>query len=153
GEGTANLDFAEGAIAAITDRALTMATPYSGTLSIPRELLERVLVHSIGRRYTIDATSHHLGDEISKASPVLDPPEPEGGILERSIEIEEVADGDWFLVLDVLGVVGEHNDDNYSPRVRNGELLTHVVLNGRRFDNVNRHIKTENKTPERVAMA
>jgi hypothetical protein len=153
GDGAANLDFAEGAITAITDRALTMSTPYSGTLSIPTELLERVLVRTIGRRYTIDATSHHLGDEISKGSPVLDPPEPEGGVLERSIELLEVADGAWFLVVDVLEVVGEHNDDNYSPRVRNGELLTHAVLNGRRFDNVNRHIRTENKTPERVAMA
>jgi hypothetical protein len=153
GEGNANLDFAEGAITAITDQAVTLATPYSGSLSIPRELLERVLIHTVGRRYTMDATSHHLGDELSKGSPVLNPPEPEGGLLERSIELEEVADGAWFLVLDVLEVVGEHNNEDYSARVRNGELLTHVALNGRRFDNINRHIKTENKTPERVAMA
>ena len=149
----ASVDFAEGAITAVTDRAITMMTPYSGTLSIPRELLERLLVHTTGRRYTIDATAHHLGDEISTSAPVLDPPEPEGGVLERSIELDDVAGGQWFLVLDVLQVVGEHNDENYSARVRNGELLTHASLNGRRFDNVNRHIKTENKTPERVAMA
>jgi hypothetical protein len=152
GEGPASHDFAEGAITAVTDRAITMATPYSGTFSIPRELLERLLVHASGRRYTIDATSHHLGDELSKGTPVLDPPEPEGGVLERSIVLEEVAAGPWFLVLDVVEVVGEHNNEPFSALVRNGELLTHAALNGRRFDNVNRHIKTENKTPERVAM-
>ena len=48
----ASLDFAEGAITAVTDRAITIATPYSGTLSIPRELLERLLIHTNGRRYT-----------------------------------------------------------------------------------------------------
>jgi hypothetical protein len=130
-----------------------MATPFSGTLSIPRALVERLLVHTSGRRYTIDATSHHLGDEISTRAPVLDPPEPEGGVLERSIELKDAAGGPWFLVLDVLEVVGEHNDEHFSARVRNGELLTYAAVNGRRIDNVNRHIKTENKTPERVAMA
>ena len=152
GEGAAGLDFAEGAITAVTDRAITMATPYSGTLSIPRELLERVLVRASGRRYTIDATSHHLGDEVSKGPPVLDPPEPEGGVLERSIDLDLVANGPWFLVLDVVEVVGEHNNEPFSALVRNGELLTHAAVNGRRFDNVNRHVKTENKTPERVAL-
>jgi hypothetical protein len=149
----ASLDFAEGAITAITDRAITIVTPFSGTLSVPRKLLERLLVHTSGRRYTIDATSHHLGDEVSTRAPVLDPPEPEGGVLERSIVLEDVAGGPWFLVLDVLEVVGEHNDEHFSARVRNGELLTHAAVNGRRIDDVNRHIKTENKVPERVAMA
>jgi hypothetical protein len=152
GEGPADLDFAEGAITAVTEKAITIATPYSGTFSIPLELLERLLVHANGRRYTIDATSHHLGDEISTGTPVLDPPEPEGGVLERSIELDDVPDGPWFLVLDVVEVVGEHNNEPFSALVRNGELLTHAALNGRRFDNVNRHIKTENKAPERVAL-
>ena len=58
---------------------------------------------------------------------MLDPPEPEGGVLERSIELEDPAGsrGSWFLVLDVVEVVGEHNDEHFSARVRNGELLTH----------------------------
>ena len=67
--------------------------------------------------------------------------------------LEEVAGGPWFVVLDVVGVVGEHNDEHFSRRVRNGELLTHAAVNGRRIDNINRHIKTENTLPERVAMA
>jgi hypothetical protein len=37
--------------------------------------------------------------------------------------------------------------------VRNGEFLTHLAINGRRFDNLNRHIRTENTTPERVTIA
>ena len=154
GEEPENLDFAEGAVTAVSDSEITVATPYSGVLSIPRELVRRLLVQSSGRRYLIDATSHHLGDEISISAPVLDPPEPEGGVLERSIELGPVSAGPWSLVLDMVEVVGENNDDKFSARVRNGELLTYVNVNGQRIDNVNRHIKTENKnSPERVTIA
>ena len=150
---TDHLDFAEGAITAVTDRTMTVATPYSGILSIPRWSLQKVSIFGHGRRYVIDATGHHLGDELSVSAPVLDPPEPEGGVLERTIELAEVPEGPWFLILDVVQVVGEHNDEEYSPRVRNGELRTNVLVNGRLVDNLNRHIKTENKVPERVTIA
>ena len=152
GGDSADLDFAEGAITAVSDRSITLATPYSGILSIPRRFLQRLLIHGNGRRYVIDATAHHLGDEISVSPPVLDPPDPEGGVLERSIELAETPGGPWFLVLDVVGVVGEHNHDEFSPRVRNGEFRTNAVVNGQRIDYVNRHIKTKNETPERVTM-
>ena len=64
-----------------------------------------------GRLYLIDATSHHLGDELSTSGAMLDPPEPEGAVLERSIELRELPGGPWFLVLDVLDVVGENSND------------------------------------------
>jgi len=154
GEEPESLDFVEGAVTAVSDSEITVATPYSGVLAIPRELLRTLLVQASGRRYLIDATSHHLGDEISITAPLLDPPEPEGPVLERSIELGQVPSGPWSLVLDMVQVVGESNDDKFSARVRNGELLTNVAVNGRRIDNVNRHIKTENKNnPERVTIA
>ena len=37
--------------------------------------------------------------------------------------------------------------------MKNGELRTYAVVNGRRIDYVNRHIKSRNETPERVTMA
>jgi hypothetical protein len=153
GGDSGDLDYAEGAITAVSDRAITLATPYSGILSIPRPLLRRLLIQGTGRRYVIDATAHHLGDEISISPPVLNPPEPEGGVLERSIELAEAPGGPWFLVLDVVQVVDENNDDKFSARVRNGEFRTNAIVNGQRIDYVNRHIKTKNETPERVTMA
>jgi hypothetical protein len=150
---TANLDFAEGAIVSLSDQVATLATPYSGMLSIPRELIRKLVVFGEGRRLVIDPAAHHLGDEVSLSAPVLDPPQPEGDVLERTVELAEVADRPWFLVLDVVEVVGETSDPIWSPRVRAGELRTYLSVNGRRIDYLNRHIMTSNKAPERVAIS
>ncbi len=147
-----SLDFAEGAITAVTDSVITVATPFSGLLAIPRELLHTLLVGGYGRRYLLDATAHHLGDEFSTAAPKLDPPDPEGGVLEKTIELQELPGGSWALVLDVVDVAGEEGND-YSDRVKNGEFRTYALINGRRIDYVNRHIKVLNEKPERVTMA
>jgi hypothetical protein len=152
GQDPANLDFTEGAITSVSAQVITVATPYSGVISIPRELIQTIRIRGFGRWYLIDATAHHLGDEVSITAPVLDPPEPEGAVLERSIDLAEAPTGSWFLVVDVVQVVGEDGDPDYSERVRNGEFRTYALVNGRRIDYVNRHIKTKNATPERVRM-
>ncbi len=51
-----------------------------------------------------------------------------------------------------MQVVGEDGDPLYSERVKNGEFRTYALVNGRRIDYVNRHINTDNATPERVKM-
>jgi hypothetical protein len=132
---------------------VTLATPYSGILSIPRDLLHTLLVLGHGHRLTIDPAAHHLGDELSIKAPLLDPPQPEGDSLERTIELAEVPPDPAFLVLDVLAVVSETADPDYSKRVSDGELRTYVSLNGRRIDYLNRHIKTRNESTERIAIA
>jgi len=152
GEPPASLDFAEGAIVSLSDKSATLATPYSSVLSIPRELIRTVIVFGYGRRLVIDPAAHHLGDEVSMTAPVLDPPQPEGAVLERTVELAEVQSGPWFLVLDVVEVVGETSDPIWSPRVRAGELRTYLSVNGRRIDYLNRYIKTRNKSPERVSI-
>ena len=53
--------------------------------TIPRDRLRRLRVQGSGRRIVIDPTAHHLGDEISTTPPLLDPPQPEGGVLERIV--------------------------------------------------------------------
>jgi hypothetical protein len=130
--------------------SLTLATPYSGVLMIPRSHLVKIVVLGRGRRLVIDPSAHHLGDEISVTLPLLDPPQPEGLALERTIELAEFTDRPAELVLDVVQVVGEAGDNRYSQQVRNGELRTYVTINGRRVDYLNRHIKTANETPERI---
>src|SRR5262249_54529003 len=60
-----DLDFAEGALLAISAESLTLATPYAGALVIARRDLRRIVVLGRGRRLVIDPSTHHLGDEIS----------------------------------------------------------------------------------------
>ena len=62
-----------------------------------------------GRRIVFDVAAHHLGDEVSVTQP-LDPPQPEGLTLDRTIELAAVPDGPAELVLDVVGVVPEAGD-------------------------------------------
>jgi hypothetical protein len=152
GDDPENLDLAEGALVSVSDKSLALATPYAGTLTIPRDQLRSLAVIGLGSRLVIDAAAHHLGDEFSATPPLLDPPQPEGGLLEREFELAQIPSLPCSLVLDVIQVVGENNNPDYSSRVRNGELRTYIVVNGRRVDYLNRYIKTRNETPERVAI-
>lgn len=149
GERASDIDRAEGALVALSDQSLTLATPYAGTLTIPRGPLGRLDVLGRGRRIVLDVAAHHLGDEISVTQP-LDPPHPEGLSLNRTIELPAAPDQPAELVLDVVQVVPEAGDSEYSLQVRNGELRTYVSVNGRRIDYLNRHIKTRNEAPERI---
>ena len=74
----------------------------------------RLVVQGQGRRILIDPAAHHLGDEFSMTAP-LDPPQPEGALLERTLELAEVPDRPCFLVLDVVQVVGENSGDPLFP--------------------------------------
>ena len=144
------LDHAEGAITAISDSAITLVTPYAGTLTVPRDRLAFLRVLDRGWLRVIDPCAHHLGDNISTSPPLLDPPLPEGGMLERGFELDAVPPGQGFVVLDVVQVVGETAGSPYSNLVQKGELRTYVVLNGKRIDYINRYITTANETPERI---
>jgi hypothetical protein len=143
-------DQAEGALLTLNDTSLTLATPYAGDLVIPRERLRKLKPLGRGRRIVLDATAHHLGNNVSKDPQPLDPPQPEGGTLERTFTLESVPDGPSFLVLDVIQVVGEANSLQFSDLVRKGEIRTNLKLNGKPFDYLNRHVITRNETPERV---
>jgi hypothetical protein len=153
GDDADNVDFAEGAISSVSDQAITLATPYCGALAIPRELLRKLVVQGRGRRLVIDPAAHHMGDELSSTAPLLDPPQPEGSVLERTFELAEVPDRPGFLLFDVVQVVSEDNDPDWSMHVRRGELRSYVAVNGRRIDYLNRHVKSRNDVPERVAIA
>ena len=79
GDDPENIDFAEGALTAVSDQAVTLATPYAGMLSIPRAARARswwcrgkAAGSSSTRRRITSATS------FPRPSP-LDPPQPEGG--------------------------------------------------------------------------
>jgi hypothetical protein len=145
-----DLNVIEGALVKIGPTELTVATPYAGTLAVPRARMTALAVLGRGLRLVIDPKAHHLGDEVSTTAPLLDPPQPEGGVLERAFELPKVPSGAAFLVLDVVQVVGEAPDLQYSALVKKGELRTNLKFNGEPFDYLNRYITTRNETPERV---
>ena len=147
-----DLDEAEGALTQLTDTTLSLATPYAGTLTIPRNRMVGLLVLGLGRRIVIDGTAHHLGNEVTKREPFLDPPQPEGGKLQRTFTLESVPNADAFAVLDVLLVVGESGTPTFSSFVKKGELRTKASMNGQEFDFLNRHIFDKNEKPQRIRM-
>ena len=152
GQRPADLDFVEGALLAQSDDSLAIATPYAGTLTLPRRAIRRLAVFGKGRRIVLDVSAHHLGDEISVSQP-LDPPQPEGLTLERTVELAALPDSPAEVVLDVEGVVAEVGDSQYSIQVRNGELRSFVAVNGKRVDYLNRHIKSADESRERIRIA
>ncbi len=152
GEAPNDLDEVEGALSQLTDSTLSLATPFAGTLNIPRNRLAGLLVLGKGRRVVIDGTSHHLGNEVTKRPPLLDPPQPEGGTLERSFTLESIPSGDAFVVLDVVQVVGDSGNSRFSYIVKKGEMRTWVLVNGKHIDDLNRHIFDENERPERIRL-
>ncbi len=152
GQRPADLDFVEGALLAQSDDSFTIATPFAGMLTLPRRAIRRLAVVGKGRRIVLDVSAHHLGDEISVSQP-LNPPQPEGLTLERTIELAAVPDDPAELVLDVKGVVAEAGDSQYSTQVRNGELRSFVAVNGQRVNYLNRHIKSADESLERIRIA
>jgi len=146
-------DRIEGALLGASEASITLATPYAGDLTIPRDRLRSLKALGRGLRIVIDPTSHHLGDEVVKDPPPLDPPLPEGGTLERVFTLDRIPEGrPAALVLDVVQVVTESNSPQFSEKLRNGELRTNVKLNGQKVDNLNRHVTTRNEAPERIRL-
>jgi hypothetical protein len=152
GADPSDLDVAEGALASVSEAELTLATPYAGELTLRRDRRRALRVVGSGRRIVVDPTAHLLGDSISSAPPFLDPPRPEGGVLERDVELASVPPGAAALVLDVVQVEGEASGLRFADRVQKGELLTNVSINRKPVDYLNRHITSKNETPERIRL-
>ncbi len=145
-----DVDEIEGALTAVTDSALTIATPYAGTLKVPRDRVVRLRVLGRGQRLVVDPAAHHLGNELSLTAPVLDPPQPQRGPLEETFTLDDIPNAPAALVLDVLMVIGETSGNEYSKEVRDGALRTNVKINGMPVDYLNRHIMSSNEEPERI---
>jgi hypothetical protein len=140
-------DQVEGVLTACDPAILTLDTPYAGELAVPLGQLRELEILGRARRIVIDPTPHHLGSSIV---PTLDPPQPDGRDLDVAFQTPEPAPRRLVLVLDVVQAIGVEGDPAFSPRVRRGELLTHLALDGQRFDQLNRHITTPNDEPLRL---
>ena len=150
-----DLDQIEGAILALTDAALTVATPYAGDLTIPRDRLRRLKVTGRGDRIVVDPHAHHLGNNLATPDLPLDPPMHEGGTLERTLTLDRAPDprAPAFVVLDVVQVIGEESGDPFfAGLVKKGQLRTVARVNGTVVDYLNRHVATKNEAPERIRL-
>ena len=154
GDDPENLDFAEGALTAVSDQAVTLATPYAGILSIPRELAAET-----GRARARPPARHRPGG-----------PSPGRRVLHDRSLARPAAAGRGSARADDRAGRGSRPPRAFSSstssrssartttrvwsqRVRDGELRTYVVVNGKRIDYLNRYIKTRNNdAPERVAI-
>jgi hypothetical protein len=144
-----DLDQAEGALIAVSDAAFTLATPYAGTLTIPRDRLRKLHVLGKARRLVLDPHAHHLGNEVFKELH-FDPPQPEGRTLEIAFDLDAVPPGAATLALDVVQVAGEADHLPFAELIAQGELRTNIALNGQPLDYINRYIMSKNETPERI---
>lgn len=144
-----DVDHLEGVLRTVTDASLSVEAPFVGRITIPRDRLVDLAVLGRGTRIVLDPNTHHLG---SARDDELDPPQPEGGILEIPFELAEVSKEQTSVAIDVVQVIGLSGNLDYSDRVKKGELRTRALLNGRPFDDLNRHITTRNETPERIRL-
>ena len=145
----AESDRVEGVLRAVGGSTLTVDVPYVGPVGV--STLRAMRMDVLGRfsRTVLDPTAHHLGN---RPSDELAPPQPEGGTLDVPFTLAAVPSGAATLALDVLQVIGESGNLDFSDRVKAGELRTHVPLNGRPFDDLNRHVTTRNDKPVRIRL-
>ena len=140
-------DSAEGILLSIDDQSAQLQTPFADPLMIPTSALADLEVLGPRKRQVLDYYSHHLG---SSPSATLDPPQPEGGLYELTFKYDGPIVGTPELAFDIVELIGISGDLNFSDRVKRGELVTHVSLNGQRFDQLNRHVTTRNDSPTRI---
>lgn len=141
------LDAVEGTLLAVTAQAFEVATPFAGTLSVPTDRVRLLAPLGRGARWLIDPSPHHLGDQFM---PRFEPPQPEGGVLERAFTLEKAPESPAFLVVDVIEAAGSADNLDFAPLLQNGELRTNVSINGKQFDYLNRYIFDRNEIVARI---
>lgn len=140
-------DRVEGALVRVDDESFVVATPYAGEVAVPRGQTRELQVLGRLSRQVLDPTPHHLGSAVSAS---LDPPQPEGGTLELVFEHARTGFEPTDLAIDVVQAIGIEGDLLFSEAVRRGELVTHLALDGKRFDVLNRHITRLNDSVLRL---
>lgn len=139
-------DRIEGALQGVDETTIRIATPFAGTLLVPRARLRRLEVLGRGRRLVLDPFSRHLGDQLM---PELDPPLPDGDSRELRFPLETPGTSPAELVIDAVQVEGDFEGGRFVEDLRNGFLKTTLTLNGEVFDDLNRYVQNANRVPER----
>lgn len=144
-----NLDRLEGVLSSANEDQITLTTPYAGKVTIPRARLRRLQVLGKTRRLMLSPYSYHLGSRVDDE---LDPPQPEGGTLSIDFTLDRLIPEPASLVLDVVKVVGESGNLDFSAEVKEGFLRTHVQINNQPVGDLNSFIHSSNEAPERIKL-
>lgn len=141
-------DQIEGVLKSISDQALTIEVPYLGAVAVPRGQMRQLVILGRMRRLVLDPHPRHLGDEFRAD---LDPPQPSSTLPVISFTLEKPPVADAQVAIDAVQVEGV-GGSTFSDRVKAGELLTTVLLNGKPLGNLNALVKGRNDTATRLRL-
>jgi hypothetical protein len=137
----------EGVIFDITEKELLLGLSQGDSISIPADRWTEIKPVGASGLRVLDSRPHHLGDEVDMK---VIPYEPEGKILTISFAAtDEEARYKTRLAVDILEVLGT-NIQPFVDSLKKGELITEVLLNGKKIDNLNNYVIDRNDKPSRV---
>lgn len=133
-------DTLSGALIAIDQDSCTLDHPLCGQLKIPWNNVWRIRPAFYGRQWSLEGRSFHLGDEVKSA---LEKKIPDGTLLDRTIDIEEIPDGTAYISLTAIDLepAGPGTLDHpWLKRLQAGEMTTELWLNDRRIAVLNSEV-------------
>jgi hypothetical protein len=129
------------AIQSASESELIVLHPHLGSLRIPCQEIERVVPQFNGTLWLIDAAHHHLGDEIRED---FHAKLAEGPQREWSFSLEAAPERQAFVSLLAADLEPASpqapRDGPFRAQLAAGRLRTDLIVNGRRIDDLNRHV-------------
>jgi hypothetical protein len=125
----------EGAIVALDGDRLKLAHAFLGELTIPIARIDELRPLFRGRRIPIESSPRHLGRGLKGGFAVA---KGEGDTLRWPVKLDTPMSA--VLVIDAARVAGEEDGPDVKAALRRGGLTAEVSVNGRRVDNLNRHV-------------
>lgn len=156
GAGEADGDSLVVALQSISESELTAVHPSLGELRIPLRWIERIVPRFAGTLQLVDAARHHLGDEIREDFRAK---LAEGPRLEWTVSLDAAPKGKTYLSLQVAdlepGFGATTKDGGPRAELAAGFLRTELFVNGRRIDDLNRHVSARAipANPQRLRIA
>ncbi len=133
-------DTLSGALIAIDQQSCTLDHPLCGQLKIPWNQVWRIRPTYHGRQWSLEGRPFHLGDEVKSA---LETKTPDGTLLDRTIDIEDIPDGAAYISLTAVDLepAGAGTLDHpWLKRLQAGEMTTELWLNARRISVLNSEV-------------
>jgi len=125
----------EGAVVALEGDCLKLIHSFLGELTIPIARIDELRPVFRGRRMPIVSSPRHLG-RGTKGGFVV--PKGEGDTLRWQIKVDTPMSS--MLVIEAARVLGEEDGLDVKAALRRGGLRAEVSINGRRVDDLNRHV-------------
>jgi len=125
----------EGAVVALEGDCLKLIHSFLGELTIPIARIDELRPVFRGRRIPIESSPRHLGRGMKSGFAVS---KGEGDLLRWQFKFNVPMSS--ALVIEAARVLGEEDGLDVKAALRRGGLQTEVSINGRRVDDLNRHV-------------